>query len=166
MSWKNNDGLTLKFGTENAKLSRIGEYHFDGNVHMAEIALQLIDLTQTETILDYNFILPVGALIQEVEVISTTAAATGTAVDLGLIKASDKTTEYDFNGILAAYPTASMDTGDLNRLSEGVGTYCGAVLGVPLTEACYISASMTDATAFTAGKVLIRLSYLQLVTFP
>lgn len=155
---QNKDGLMIKYGTAKAVPKRAGEYDFDGAVHQVEIKLDLVDLTQTETILDDLVLLPKGAIIQEVEVLATTAAATGTAVDLGLIKA-DRTTEYDYNGILAAIPAASMDTGDFTRFSEGVGTYNGAVLGVPLTETAYISASMTDATAFTAGKVQIRLNY-------
>lgn len=159
MSWKNNDGLIRKFGTEQATSRVVGEYSADGPYHTAEITVDLTTLTETETILDYNFALPKGALIQELQVVATTSAATGTAIDVGLIKLVDKSTEYDYNGLLAAYPTASMAVGVFNRLSSGVGTYEGAVLGVALTESALISASRTTATAFTAGKVKIRINY-------
>ncbi len=157
-TWLNNDGLYRKFGTAQATAKRGGEYEFDGPMHVVEFKLNLADLTETETILDDTVMLPKGALIQFVQVVPTTVAATGTAIDIGLIKA-DRTTQYDYDGILAAYPTASMDAvGETNTLSAGVGTYNGAVLGVALTETVYVSGSRTTATAFT-GVIRIRLEY-------
>ena len=159
-TWKNNDGLYLKFGPTKAVANTAGEYKLDGPEHMIEVKLDLTTLTQTETIQSDQVFFPIDARITKVEVVTHTAAATGTAIDVGMIRASDRSTELDYNGLLAAFPTASMNAdGETTTLTAGV-TYAGAQIGA--TNSTYvgmISASATDATAFTAGVIYVRIFY-------
>lgn len=159
MAWLNNDNLYIKFGTEQATPQKAGEYHLDGPEHMIEIKLTLADLTQTETIQSDTVFFPKNARVSRVDVVTDTAAATGTAIDVGLIQSSDRTTEIDYNGFLAAFPIASMNAdGETTKLTAG-STYAGALIGATNATVGHISASMTDATAFTAGVIYVRIYY-------
>lgn len=157
-SWHNSDGLYLKFGPDKGTAGKAGEYSPTTDLHEVLLKLDLTTLTQTETILSDTVILPAGARIQEVETVTHTAAATGTAVDLGLIR-MDRSTELDYNGLLAAVPIANMNAaGEKNIYSDNT-TYDGALVGTTLAYNGYISASMTDSTAFTAGIIHIKIRY-------
>jgi hypothetical protein len=158
-TWTNNDNLHLKFGTDKATATVAGEYRTDGAIREVEIKIDLTALTATETILADTTVIPSGVRIQEVLVIAETAAATGTAIDLGLIKASDRSTEIDYDGLLAAFPTASMNA-DGEQDSVVIGhTYVGNLVGTTTAYAGLISASRTDATAFTAGVLKVKIRY-------
>lgn len=157
-SWTNSDGLYLKYGPDKATAGKAGEYSPTTDIHEVLLKVTLSELTATETILSDTVILPAGARIQEVEVVTHTAAATGTAIDLGLIRA-DRSTELDYDGLLAAFPTASMNAaGEKTILSDNT-TYDGALVGTTLAYNGYISASRTDATAFTAGVLNVKIRY-------
>lgn len=157
-TWMNNDGLFIKYGTERATSGKAGEYRTNGRLREVEVILDLTTLTETETIIDDNTTIPAGVIIQEVEIDTKTAAATGVAIDVGLIK-TDRTTEYDYDGLLAAFPTASMNAaGEKNIISDNT-TYDGALVGAVLANTSYISASRTTATAFTAGYVVVTIRY-------
>lgn len=163
-SWMNSDNLYLKFGPDKATASTGGEYVTTGEMREVELTIDLTDLTQTETIQDDGVFLPAGVRIQEVELRTQTAGATGTAIDVGLIKASDRSTEVDYNGLLAAAPLAVMNSDGERTIYTAITTVpasatgTGALIGTTLAYTSMISASMTDATAFTAGvvKVIIR----------
>lgn len=159
-TWKNNDGLYIKYGPTQAVPQTAGEYDLDGPEHLIECRLDLTALTQTETIQSDTVFFPKNARISKIEVVTHTAAATGTAIDVGLIRSSDRTTEIDYNGFLAAFPTASMNAaGETTTLTAG-STYAGALIGTTTsTYVGHISASMTDATAFTAGDIFVRIYY-------
>lgn len=163
-SYYDNAGLYRKYGPDKATAKVAGEYHQNGKLHEIELKILPATLTQTETILDDTVQLPAGARIQEVEVVTVTAAATGTAIDLGLIR-SDRTTELDYDGLLAAMPLANMDAaGETGIYRKSVTvptglTGTGALVGTTLANNGYISASMTDATAFTAGDLRITVRY-------
>lgn len=162
MAWNNNDNLRLKFGTEKTVSTKAGEYRTNGQLREVEVKLTLSALTQTETILADVTVLPAGFRIQEIEVITQTAAATGTAIDVGLIKASDRTTEVDYDGFLAAFPTSQMNLAGERTILTAASTVpatqtgTGALIGTTLAFPSYISASMTDATAFTAGVIVLK----------
>src|SRR3990167_4174105 len=98
MTWLNNDSLLRKFGTEQATANLAGEYRTTGHLHEVEVKIDLTDLTQTETIQSDVTVIPSGSRIVEVQVVTHTVAATGTAIDIGLIR-TDRTTEIDYNGL-------------------------------------------------------------------
>lgn len=160
MAWLNSDGLYQKYGTERATPSIGGENIVDGHMREIMVELDLTTLTETETIIADNIFFPVGARIAEVKVVTHTAAATGAAIDLGLIRSTDRSTEIDYDGFLAAFPTASMNVaGETTVLTDGV-TYAGDLVGT--TTATYVghlSASRTTSTAFTAGVLYITIKY-------
>lgn len=160
MAWLNGDNLYRKYGTEQATVQKGGEYRFDGPEHMIEIKLDLTTLTETETIQADTIFFPKGARISKVDVVTHTAAATGTAIDVGFIRSSDRSTEIDYDGLVAALVTASMNVpGETVRLTAGT-TSAGAMVGTTTaTYVGHISASRTSATAFTAGVVYIRIYY-------
>lgn len=158
MAWDNNDGLRVRFGTEQATASLAGEYVTTGAMREVEVIINLADLTETETILDDFVTLPAGVKIAEVKVVTTTAAATGTAIDLGLIRL-DRTTETDYDGLLAAFATATMNVaGETTILVNGSSTG-GAMIGTTTSNVNFISASRTTATAFTAGRIVVTIKY-------
>lgn len=159
MAWLNSDGLYLKYGTERATPSIGGENIVDGQMREITVEIDLTTLTATETILADNIFFPAGARVAEVKVVTHTAAATGTAIDLGLIAVSNRSTEVDYDGFLAAFPTASMNAaGETTTLVVG-STYAGALIGATNATVGHISASRTDATAFTAGVIYVTIRY-------
>lgn len=163
-TYYDNAGLLRKYGPDKATAKAAGEYHIYGKFHEIECKITLANLTQTEVILDDLVVIPKGARIQSVELMTETAGATGTAIDVGLIK-TDRTTELDYNGLLAASPLAVFDlagertvyTAATTVPASATGT--GALIGTTLTDNGHISASMTDATAFTAGVVWVTVRY-------
>ena len=159
MAWMDNTGLYQEWGVEQAVNSKGGEYRNSGKEREIEITIDLATLTETETILDNNITMPSGVKITEIEIFVETAAATGTAIDLGFIR-QDRTTEIDYDGLLAAFVTATMTVGNKVVLRKG-GTQAGAMVGsgVATTLPAYFSASRTSATAFTAGRIKVTVRY-------
>lgn len=169
-TWHNSDSLFVKFGTDaGVSTHRAGTYGnpANGSEMITEVVVNLSSLTQTETILNDVAFIPANAHITWVEVVTIIAAATGTAIDVGLIN-RDRSTEIDYNGLLAAFETGDMNAvGETRRFYEthtvpASITGTGALVGQEMTTAGggYLSASMTDATSFTAGKVKIRVAYV------
>lgn len=168
-TWNNSDGLYIKYGTDEGVSSHTaGEYlTYNSGEQVVEIVIDATKLTTTETILSDVVIIPANAHITWVETVAVVALATGTAIDLGLI-ARNRSTEIDYDGLLAAFPTAEgAQIGETRRYYEthtvpASMTGTGALVGQELTTAGggYISASRTDATAFTAGKLKVRIAYV------
>lgn len=165
-TWQNSDGLRVKFGTDEGTSTHPAGSYSLGDEQVIEVVITLSELTATETILNDAVWVPANSHITRVEVMTLVAAATGTAIDVGLID-QDYSTEIDYNGFLAAYATATMNAvGEVNTLYE-VGsspttglTTVGALVGQEVTNTGYISASRTDATAFTAGKIKLKIFYV------
>lgn len=174
-TWTNNDNLHIKFGTSEAKSNNQGGFLCTYGPYLtAVLNLDLTTLDQTETIQNDVLTIPANSLIHSVEIDTVVAAATGTAIDVGLINVDrDSTTALsstvsaaDPNGILAAFVTATMGSvGEYTKiwatgsLPASISTG-GALLGAILTEPTLITVSQTDGTDFTAGKVQIRINTL------
>lgn len=158
-NWHNNDGLYIKFGTNEAEVGVGGEYNTLGQYREVEVVIDLADLTQTETVIDRNIIIPKGYVLAKVEVFTDTVAQTGTAIDVGVVRLNTTETEVDYDGILAAFATASMSVaGETTVLTEATNTG-GDLIGTVMSAdyPMWITASRTDATAFTAGRARIKL---------
>jgi len=159
-TWTNADGLKLRYGTDAAELGNGGEYRTDGLYRVIDVEINLADLTTAEVI-QSNVVFPKGKVLGKVEVIADVAAATGTAIDVGFVRTNVAATEVDYDGILAAFPTGSMNAeGETTVLTDG-STYAGALVGVVASAdyPMYITASRTDSTAFTAGRIRLRLHW-------
>lgn len=165
-AWKNSDGLYIKYGTSEGVSSHAAGTYEDtiGGLTVTEVDIVLASLTQTETILNDVVWIPANAHIIWVETETVVAAATGTAIDVGLID-QDRSTEIDYNGLLAAFAAATMsEVGEVCRFYTQETfpaslTTGGALIGTEITNTGYISASMTDATAFTAGKLRVKIAW-------
>lgn len=163
-TWMDPDGLYHKFGVTKATANIGGEYRNTGRLRDIEFKIDLTALTQSETILSDQVFLPSGARIQEVDILTQTAAATGTAIDLGLTR-TDRTTEIDFDGLLAAAPTSVMNSAgerSIYRVAVTVPTGLtgtGALIGTTTSNVGYVSCSRTDGTAFTAGVIIVTIRY-------
>ena len=165
-TWHNSDQLYVKFGTnEGASTHKAGFYSDNmSGLQTVEVDILLASLTQTETILNDSVVIPANAQVIYVEVETVVAAATGVAIDVGLID-QDRTTEIDYDGLLAAFVAATMsEVGEVTRFythesfPASVATG-GVLIGTELTNAGYLSASRTTSTAFTAGKVRVKVAY-------
>lgn len=157
MAWMDNAGLYRLYGTEQTVPNKGGEYRTDGELRDIDIKIDLTQLTESETPVSNTIFFPVGMKIEQIEYFVDTAAATGTAIDLGLVQ-TDRATEIDYNGFLAALPTASMTAGAKATVVKG-GTYAGALVGGTTSVQGYITCSRTSSTAFTAGVIRIRIKY-------
>ena len=152
-------GLFQKYGVEQTVTNNGGEYRNNGKEREIEVSINLVTLTETETPLSDNIFFPAGVKITEVEIFVETAAATGVAIDVGLQR-TDRTTEIDYDGILAAFVTATMTVGNKIVLRKG-GTQAGALVGsgVAIANVGHITASRTTATAFTTGLIKVTVRY-------
>lgn len=158
MAYLNADGLYKKIGTEKAVVQKGGEYRNPGQFREVEIKLDLTTLNQNEVIQSDTIFIPSGVRIAEVKVVTHTAATNGVAIDLGLIR-MDRTTEIDYDGLLAAFVLASMDSaGETTILTKGSAT-AGALIGTTTSNIGYISCSATTAAAFNAGVIYVTIKY-------
>jgi hypothetical protein len=160
MAWTNNDGLHLKFGVEKTTPQIGGEYVTFGPERMVEFKLTLKDLAETEDVQSDTIFFPKGVRINKVEVITNEVAATGVAIDVGLIQ-QNRTTEIDYQGFLKAFPLASMSAaGETITLTPDNGaTGIGDLIGTTTANSGYITASRTTSTAFTTGVIYVRVSF-------
>lgn len=158
-TWLDNGGLYQKYGVDQTTSGTGGEYRTNGAMREIEFYLNLVTLTETETVVDDNIFFPAGVKIQEVEIYVETAAATGTGIDIGLVR-TDRTTEIDFDGIVAASLTGTLTAGAKLLLVKG-STSVGAYItnGTSTPNVGHITASRTSATAFTAGLIKVRVRY-------
>lgn len=162
----NADGLLVKYGTEGGQTSRGGEINVEGADHITEFAIKGTDIptlgnvvasTSTNTTLPlmHGIELPLGARIQKVEIQVETAFTSGgsATLDIGLVRA-DRSTELDYNGIVAAQTVASLSAGAFITLTTGSGT-AGALMGTVLANKGVLTVNYNTA-AFTAGKAVVR----------
>lgn len=160
MGWYNNDGLYIKYGTEEATVGKAGEYEWDGPQRFVELRIpDLTALTTTGVIQDYNCVIPKNAFIEKIEVVTKTAATSGgsATLDIGLIR-TDTTTAYDDDGLVAALALTTHDAaGETTTITKG-GTGAGALVGTVLANNGYLVASYNTA-AYTAGALDIRIYF-------
>lgn len=164
-TWLNSDGLYVKFGkTEGVSRTQGGFVCRYGPFLDYWLTLDLTTLDANENIQNDVLVIPKNATILSVTTIAVDGAATGTAIDVGLIANDRDTANADFtadpNGLLAAAPTANMNTdGEISVYQVAVTiptglTGTGALVGTIIPVPTLITASRTDATAFTAGSIL------------
>lgn len=170
--WVNSDGQLVLFGTDRARASRGGEYSVLANgIHVASV---IIDLKGTATsggtfptaasgnelIVADNVFIPNGAFITKVRVTVLKEPTTSGSpnLDLGLVD-QDRSTEIDFNGLIAAGDAWETGT-DLGTVFEYVlgTTEAGALIGTKITNTGLITAS-PDTADWTAGVIKCDIEY-------
>lgn len=163
--WVNQDYLLVNFGTNRARAQRGGEYSMlaDGR-HCVEVTINLATLPTAasgdEQIVADNVYIPNGAFIEQVDVLVTKEPTTSGSpnLDLGLVD-QDRSTEIDFNGLIAAgdgWETGT-DLGTLFTYVKGT-TEAGALIGTKITNTGLITAS-ADTADWTAGVIKCRIYY-------
>lgn len=161
-TWTNNDGLKIFYGTDEGAAGKAGHLaNTDGNKHLVEVRIPAMTaLTDsTQNILDDFVVIPKNARIEYVEILTTTAVTSGgsAVLDLGLQRL-DRSTELDYDGLLADAPLADYNAlGEIKRYQVGV-TGAGALMGTVLTNPGYLVATY-DTAAFTAGAITIRIGF-------
>ncbi|SRR5258707_617837 len=163
MSWFNVDKLLLKFGTEKAVPTVAGEYRTYTALHEVEVKVDLTTISSsstTPTILSDVLTIPKNSRIQEIVVIGETAATSsgnGT-IDIGLIQNSDRATEIDFNGLVAAMPKTAVDSlGEQNTINVN-STSVGALVGTTVTQIGLLCAN-TNTAIYQTGVLKVKVRY-------
>lgn len=179
MTWMNTDGLLVKFGLEEGADARGGEVS-DALRHEVEFIVDWTDaLSATNTILgnvgtvdggktgSFGVVFPKGAFIERIETIALSAfTSSGTigssTMVLGLIKASDRSTELDYDGFTTASLVGSTfdAAGETNSIIVG-STGAGALIGTALSEngVLCVANSAHASHPYTAGKLKVKIWY-------
>jgi hypothetical protein len=158
MAYLNSDGLYVKVGTEKATPTLAGEYCFFGPLHCIEVKINLATLVTGSAIINDVTQFPVGAFIEEIEVVAEVLGVGATAtLNLGLIR-TDRTTAYNAAGFLTALPLTSFDAAGEKTVVRVGSTGAGAFLGTSLANTGLLVADW-DTAAMTAGTVKIRIYY-------
>ena len=156
MSWNNDDGLYIRFGTEKPVVALGGESTTDGNNRVITLDLTYADFaaTGTEKIISEGLTIPNGAFVKSAVFTVSTAFAGATAtLTFGLID-SDRSTAYDADGIDAAIAVTAID-------AVGDEITCdGAVVGTVISNTTPVYVTATEGTAaFTAGEGQLVITY-------
>lgn len=157
---RNADGLNTFYGLNEGFTSKGGEYRTHGARRQQEVLIgSMADVGSSATILDDTTWVPAGAFVETVDLIVKTACVGVNAVlNIGFIR-SDRATELDYNGLVAAVPVTSLATaGNIVTLTAGGGTYYGALLGTVLAFNGVFVADY-DTAAFSSGSLIIRVNY-------
>lgn len=155
------DGLLRKYGTYKAIANPAGEYKTYGPLRTVECKVTLANLTTTvgQTVMSDQVFFP-KLRIESVDLeVETAATSSGSATfDIGLIQ-TDRTTEIDYNGFIAAEVLSGvLDTVGKKIIYTAGVSKAGALIGTTTTNVGYIVANANTAV-FTAGVVYVRINY-------
>lgn len=158
MAWMNNDNLYIKFGQEEAKQARAGEFRWHGPTTKieADIIWNRLNAFGTVTFLSDTLRIPNGVLLVSAKLITIVPFTSGGSATLTLgLYDKDRTTAYDADGIDAAIALTAMDT-----VGETV-TCDGALIGTILANNAQNLLTATVGTAnYTAGQAKLEIEYL------
>ena len=175
-SWLNNDGLLIKYGTdEGVSTFTAAEYEQDGPTRFVYVEVPLALLTSTATILSDVVVIPKGAQIEMIEVITEVAGATGTSFDIGIV-GLDRSTVTGLSAgatdaasaataIINGMPLASFNAvGERTQFTNSTtvpasATGTGTCVGNVLTNPVRLTGRYPTGSAFTAGRVKVRIRY-------
>lgn len=158
-TWTNADSLTLKFGVTKTEPALVGQYRHDGAKNLIEINLdysRMPAVASNSVVFDRNLVLPIGSIVETVEIINSTAfASSGSAMTLNIGWIDlDETSNVDVDAFVVAATQTELNDGGTN-----IAGWVGAeVLGSPTTTAKYLTWEV-DAAAATAGVGVCRIYY-------
>lgn len=159
MSYKDNDGLLRKFGTEKATANTGGDYKTYGALREIELRIDMSTLTSSPAILN-DLVFFEKSRIEEVVIECHTAIASagGGTFNIGLVRTSDRTTEIDFDGFIAAEVVATFNTAGKKVTYVNGTSKAGALIGTTTTNVGHITADW-DTAAFESGILYVRIRY-------
>lgn len=158
-TWLNSDGLYLEFGTTKAEPTVVGEFRTDGPIRCLEVKFdytQLPLVASNSVVIDDSAALPVGALIEGVEIqnsVDFNSGDNGELLNVGTIDL-DRTSNGTADSLVVAATQAELNAGGKN-----VAGWVGALVGgAPLATAKLLTWEV-DASQPTAGAAVIRVYY-------
>lgn len=154
MSWNNNDGLLLKFGTEKTVTNNNGEYKAYGPNRITEFVIDLTTLTTSPVIQSDVLVYPKGMFLETVEIETEVAATSGTSFSVGLIGLDRTTVDSNTKFVNAALLATHDALGEKTILTAG-STGAGSGIGAAATNPGYVTA--LAAGTYATGKVRVRL---------
>lgn len=161
MAWHNDDELYIKYGTEEATAATAGSYRMAGPFEVIELTVDYTDFAASAAIVGSDTAkLPDGARIFFVEVECVTAfdsSGDNFVFNFGLQR-EDRSTELDYNGLIAAMPQANVDAAGERNVVDIAHTYAGVLVGTTLANSGYFTVDY-DTAAPTAGAAIFRVYY-------
>lgn len=154
----NDDGLERKYGPDNRNYL-IGEYHYLGPVHCAEIKFDYTDLpavADNSVVIGDYFTLPKGSIVEKVEIfcdVDMDSAGDAMTLNVGWVD-TDRTSNIDVDAFVVAATQTELNTG-----GENVAGWVGAEVGGAKTTTAKLLTWEVDTAAATAGSGVIRLYY-------
>ena len=158
-SWYNNDGLQLFYGVDKTTTEAAGEYRTNGPLREIEVRIDLTSLaTGSQTILSNTVFFP-KMRVEEVTLEVQTAATSGgsATLDVGLIS-TDRSTEIDYDGFIAAEVLTAINTAGKKITYVNGTSKAGALIGTTTATVGHLVAKAGTAV-FTAGVVYVRIKY-------
>lgn len=165
----NADGLLVKYGTTLGNAGKAGTYRYDGPLHVLEVKdLSLTTLVDDPTtvvngtaqgIVDLHNVIPTGALIEKVEIVTNTAATSAGSARLNIgVVDKDFVGNDDEDGLvdLELYDTIGT-VGNIVTYTQG-STAHGVLVGTVTTKPLYVTASY-DTAVFATGNITVRIYY-------
>lgn len=173
MSWMNKDNLYVKFGREEAMKVPGGEYQGGDGRHVYEFVIPYTEVQSASKVIlgsvanpgALGVVLPKGLFIDEVvaeaEVAFTSSGTIASStLQIGLVKASDRTTDYDADGLTStSYVGSAFDAdGETTVFRAGSGTGYGSSIGTALTEDTIVSVmnSQHASHPYSDGRMRVR----------
>lgn len=165
MTWVNDDGLVVKTGVDEAASAKGGEWETDGDQRIVEFVLDWEDMPAfdagTFSILNDGMRVPEsGWRIEYVEhrvIEAWDSSGDALTLDVGLVDADDRTTEYDFDGIIEAATQAELNANTTPSRNEAA--YVGGVVGVDISnDVPLLFCVDIDGATATAGRSVVRIA--------
>ena len=164
MSWMNKDGLYVKFGREEGAAAVGGALNVDGRTRVVKATIDMTAVTDSDAIVggadgSFGIRLPNAAFIEKVRVtVKTACTGSSSTLDIGLLKASDRSTALDADGLVAAATVASLGVaGNIIEYTQG-DTSHGELIGTALAEEGVLCAKWGTA-AFSAGEIEVEVFF-------
>lgn len=155
--WINTDGLRVRFGTDEAFVSRGGEVMPNGEQLQVIFKVPLLTAATGSALIPRTtgIFFPAGLRIEEVQIIADVAATSGGSATLNIgLNRLDTTTAIAAGGLVAALAFASYDAvGETTILRVG-STGAGTLIGTTLVNPGILVYDW-DTAAFTAGELTV-----------
>lgn len=162
--WTNADGLRVRFGLDEAVPAKVTEYRTHGPKRFVEILIDpslLPTVAQNSVIIDDSYTLPIGAQIEDVQILASDdfTAGTGT-LNIGIINRYPATPDItDVDALVVAATVAELNTGGTNTSGWiGVRAKNGGGAGLRLEAMAWLTWEV-DTAAIVGGFATVRVYF-------
>ena len=163
MPWLNNDGLTIKYGLEQAEQAKGGKVNAgDGIKQKLELDIIGTDIPSTDAPIEKRIGIPQGATITGAWLLVTTAFTSGgsATLDVGLMADNGDGTysTEDDDGIFSGIAVATLADGAQVAMD---GDYLTTQVGTETHGRDYVVSYGYGTAAFTAGVAKLVIEYVK-----